>query len=463
MSTTDGAYGYSVEQWISMKEWNTSKNGFKDKTQASAALLLKLREQQGVQEQQESVDVTLRNFQEETKKDIQKLRSWAKVKVRNMIVKEAQRRHLKILGTEELVTELSHLNDIFEADGTLATAEQLWYCFFGIFDKIESWEILLEKEYMEEHKIGYRECREGTKKSSLRSKGCIAQIVRTVKNGMVDVLNRRATKEESHGNKLGVTREEEEVSKHKDGRRHYGVFQPFCYRDINGKTVTKDPVMKNPSSPVGKSKRRKTSSDIPRYVSDITEVSRSNSTFQGSDSADPEKESLRKELERVKALLAEANKNTAIDMRIADKVPEDHQPRVEDKLVKNPDIDTRIADKVPEDHQPTDEDSLVPDSSEYQPSSEKATDVLEYEPSEYELIVRAKTRRNMEYLASLGLGQTTKPAKKRTRKEPKAKNNNNEKRHSTRVKRTSGGPVSLHGMLYFPSLMTVDLHAAHHL
>ena len=53
-----------------MKEWNTSKNGFKDKTQASAALLLKLREQQGVQEQQESVDVTLRNFQEETKKDI---------------------------------------------------------------------------------------------------------------------------------------------------------------------------------------------------------------------------------------------------------------------------------------------------------------------------------------------------------------------------------------------------------
>ena len=436
MSTTDGAYGYSVEQWISMKEWNTSKDGFKDKTQASAALLLKLREQQGVQQQQESVDVTLQNFQEETKKDIQKLRSWAKVKVRNMILKEAQRRRLKILGTEELVTELSHLNDIFEADGTLATAEQLWYCFFGIFDKVESWEILLEKEYMEEHKIGYRECREGTKKSCLRSKGCIAQIVRTVKNGMVDVLNRRATKEESHGNKLGITREEEEVSKHKDGRRHYGVFQPFCYRDNNKKTVTKDPVMKNPSSPVGKSKRRKTSSDIPRYVSDITQVSRS-SSLHGSDCADPEKELLRKELERVKALLAEANKNTAIDTRIADKVPEDHQPRVVDNLVL--------------------------DSSEYQPSSEKATDDLEYQPSEYELRVMAKTKRNMEYMSSLGLGQTKKQAKKRTRKEPKAKNNNNEKRHSTRLNRTSGGPVSLHGMLYFPSLMIVDLHAAHHL
>jgi hypothetical protein len=449
-----------------MKEWNTSKDGFKDKTQASAALLLKLREQQGVQQQQESVDVTLQNFQEETKKDIQKLRSWAKVKVRNMILKEAQRRRLKILGTEELVTELSHLNDIFEADGTLATAEQLWYCFFGIFDKVESWEILLEKEYMEEHKIGYRECREGTKKSCLRSKGCIAQIVRTVKNGMVDVLNRRATKEESHGNKLGITREEEEVSKHKDGRRHYGVFQPFCYRDNNKKTVTKDPVMKNPSSPVGKSKRRKTSSDIPRYVSDITQVSRS-SSLHGSDCADPEKdpekELLRKELERVKALLAEANKNTAIDTRIADKVPEDHQPRVVDNLVQNPAIDTRIADKVPEDHQPRVVDNLVLDSSEYQPSSEKATDDLEYQPSEYELRVMAKTKRNMEYMSSLGLGQTKKQAKKRTRKEPKAKNNNNEKRHSTRLNRTSGGPVSLHGMLYFPSLMIVDLHAAHHL
>jgi hypothetical protein len=63
--------------------------------------------------------------------------------------------------------------------------------------------------------------------------------------------------------------------------------------------------------------------------------------------------------------------------------------------------------------------------------------------------------------------------KKRRRNEPITKNNNNgKKRLSTRLKpnkysdrlsRTSGGPVSLHGMLYFPSLMTVDLHAAHHL
>ena len=89
MSTTDGGYRYSVQQWISLKEWNTSKDGFKNAMEASTALLLKLREQQGEQQQQESVDVTLHNFQEQTKKDIQKLRSWAKVKIRNFIVKEA--------------------------------------------------------------------------------------------------------------------------------------------------------------------------------------------------------------------------------------------------------------------------------------------------------------------------------------------------------------------------------------
>jgi hypothetical protein len=462
MSTTDGGYRYSVQQWISLKEWNTSKDGFKNAMEASTALLLKLREQQGEQQQQESVDVTLHNFQEQTKKDIQKLRSWAKVKIRNFIVKEAQDRRLKILGTEEIVTELSHLNDIFEADGTLGTAQQLWYCFFGIFDKVENWKILLEKEYMEEHKIGYRECRDGAKKPTLREKGCIAQIIQTVKNGMVDVLNRRAQKEESHGNKLG-TRETGEVLKRKDARRQHGVFQPFFYRDREGNTVTKDPIMKNPSSPAGKSKRRKMSSDIPKYVSDITQVSRS-SSLQGPDDLDPEKEALRKEVEQLKAQLAATNKNVAAtDDSVVAYVLEQNQLSTE-----------KAAIDVLEDPEHIEMEDKVVDTSDHQLSAKRPVNDsgnqsseydLEYQPSEYEKAAMEKRKRNEEHLASLGLGSTIIKASVTKHKQRKAptenRNKKNEKRQSSRLHRKTGDPVSLDGMPYFLSLMIVHFNACH--
>jgi uncharacterized small protein (DUF1192 family) len=460
MSTTDGGYGYSVQQWISIKEWNTSKDGFKNATEASAALLLKLREQQGEQQQQESVDVTLHNFQEQTKKDIQKLRSWAKVKVRNFIVKEAQDRRLKILGTDEVVTELSHLNDIFEADGTLGTAEQLWYCFFGIFDKIENWEILLEKEYMEQHKIGYRECRDGAKKPTLREKGCIAQIIRTVKNGMVDVLNRRAQKEDSHGNKLGITRETGEVVKRKDARRQHGVFQPFCYRDREGNTVTKDPIMKNPSSPVGKLKRRRVSQDIPKYVTGFTQVSRS-SSLHGPDDLDPEKEALRKEIEQLKAQLAATKKNDAASNGIVvANVSEESQPSTDtaafDVLEDHDHIRMVPVDEVVEtfDHQPS---AKRPVNDSGNQSSEYD---LEYQPSEYEVAAMEKRRKNEEYLASIGLGPNTKKKQgKGSTEKKRKKNENNNKRQSSRLYRKTRDPVSQDGMPYFLYLMIVHFNA----
>jgi hypothetical protein len=73
------------------------------------------------------------------------------------------------------------------------------------------------------------------KKLSLReNKGCVAKIIVKVRHQVNNSLNARSN--DTHKNKLGISREKDEVKANKDKRRLKGVFQPSFYKHAK-KTV----------------------------------------------------------------------------------------------------------------------------------------------------------------------------------------------------------------------------------
>jgi hypothetical protein len=143
----------SIKRWLSLKEWdNVKASGELPDADADNGVRLMIRD-----DRYEGNDFTkdVAKYQEATAQDVAKLRSWTKHEIVSTILAEAQRQNIKCEnGTE--VTEVGQLYQLFQEDGSLPTAEKLWHCFFGVFDRMEAWEVKLEKKFMNDRKWGYR-------------------------------------------------------------------------------------------------------------------------------------------------------------------------------------------------------------------------------------------------------------------------------------------------------------------
>jgi hypothetical protein len=169
--------------------------------------------------------------------DIKKIKSWSRVQLHAKVIEESKKQGITD-DNGEYVTSIGELNEIFALTSSVAMGEKIWQCFYGVFDRDDHWDLKLENDFMTHRQWAYRERANSStdiKFHSMRNKGCVASIIHSVKNQMVDTLNKGTTN--THNYKIGITRPKSAVKTNPHWRRPLGIFLPYFYHNTDGEAV----------------------------------------------------------------------------------------------------------------------------------------------------------------------------------------------------------------------------------
>ena len=142
----------------------------------------------------------------------------------SLVIAEAKRQKLYVFGTHgELVSNLSEITKVWTHCHDTETGRKIWMAFFGWFDVHD------EEQFMKNNKWKYIDHDQSEHRSKSK-KGCVARVIRNIKNSLVKNLNALTRK---RGKVLTVERTSEEVKKDPNFRRKFGVFYPWCVRQTD--------------------------------------------------------------------------------------------------------------------------------------------------------------------------------------------------------------------------------------
>lgn len=224
----------SVKRWLSLKELPIEKA----LTIHDANRAVKLK-----QEHEHYVPVVAKTKAAEEmllkmRVEVKSIKTWAKVQLSSIVITESKNQGIKN-NSNEYLTTVCQLNSVFASNASPSIGEKVWQCFFGVFDKRKLWDLALEQEFMTSRHWAYREMRLPDFQYTSRAKGCVAKIIRAVKNQMVDTLNKGSNG--THQNKICITRPSSMIKTDPHNRRAPCLFQPYFYKNIAGEAVVVTP------------------------------------------------------------------------------------------------------------------------------------------------------------------------------------------------------------------------------
>jgi hypothetical protein len=171
-----------------------------------------------------------------------------KSEVVSMIIKEARKQRLHVFShSSELVSSIRDITEVWVKSSDIDNHKKIWMSYFGQFDiPNDFWDWELEEKFMKRCNYRYRDNTHGVEGEyhvqRKSEKGCIAKVIRSIKNSLVKNLNAASKRV---GKRLTIERSAEDVLKQPNFRRKPGKFYEWNVRWLR-KNMSQ-------SSPSGKS------------------------------------------------------------------------------------------------------------------------------------------------------------------------------------------------------------------
>ncbi len=188
-------------------------------------------------------DIDLATQIHDMKKAKKIIQNWARQQLERIIVKQAVKERMKCQETGQLVGTFKDIKHTFACDGRYKIGKQVWFSLYHGAFLTSDWDLNLEKRFMDEHGITYREIHEEKMECNKRTKGCILKLIVAARNSLIFTLNRAAG--QTHGNKVCITRpkyliKEQDNCTGKQTRRDKTKFYDWCYRKSDDTPHTKE-------------------------------------------------------------------------------------------------------------------------------------------------------------------------------------------------------------------------------
>jgi len=210
-----------------------------------------------------------------------------KNEVVSIIIKEARKQRLLVFSYKnELVSHIRDITEVWVKSSDRDNHRKIWMSFFGQFDMNDYWDWDLEERFMSRCNYRYRDntasCEGDYEVLKKSDKGCIAKVIRSIKNALIKNLNAASRRV---GKKLTIERPAELVKQQPSFRRKQGKFYEWMVR-------WDEKITGSPSSDTKKDDRTRSPSHKPRNKSQpnsrhssVSSSSLSSSSSSSSDSS----------------------------------------------------------------------------------------------------------------------------------------------------------------------------------
>jgi len=155
-----------------------------------------------------------------------------KNEVVSIIIKEARKQRLLVFSYKnELVSHIRDITEVWVKSSDRDNHRKIWMSFFGQFDMNDYWDWDLEESFMSRCNYRYRDntasCEGDYEVLKKSDKGCIAKVIRSIKNALIKNLNAASRRV---GKKLTIERPAELVKQQPSFRRKQGKFYEWMVR-----------------------------------------------------------------------------------------------------------------------------------------------------------------------------------------------------------------------------------------
>ena len=155
-----------------------------------------------------------------------------KNEVVSIIIKEARKQRLLVFSYKnELVSHIRDITEVWVKSSDRDNHRKIWMSFFGQFDMNDYWDWDLEERFMSRCNYRYRDntasCEGDYEVLKKSDKGCIAKVIRSIKNALIKNLNAASRRV---GKKLTIERPAELVKQQPSFRRKQGKFYEWMVR-----------------------------------------------------------------------------------------------------------------------------------------------------------------------------------------------------------------------------------------
>jgi len=220
-----------------------------------------------------------------------------KNEVVSIIIKEARKQRLLVFSYKnELVSHIRDITEVWVKSSDRDNHRKIWMSFFGQFDMNDYWDWDLEERFMSRCNYRYRDntasCEGDYEVLKKSDKGCIAKVIRSIKNALIKNLNAASRRV---GKKLTIERPAELVKQQPSFRRKQGKFYEWMVRwdeKITGSPSSDTKKDDSTRSPSHKPRNKSQPNSRHSSVSSSSLSSSSSSSSDSSSTSDRNKKSV---------------------------------------------------------------------------------------------------------------------------------------------------------------------------